>query len=103
MILGIFSLLSLLFLWIAFRIKKSDKPVILWANSTEKLVVKDVKDYNISCYRLMRNYAILIFLIGLLVSTEKMIFIILGYLSVVFVSLGLIVVYSLIESKHRIN
>ena len=103
MILGIFSLLSVLFLSIAFRIKKSEKPVNLWANSTEKLIVKDVKVYNTACYRLMRNYAVLIFLIGLLISTEKMIFIILGYLSIVFVSLGLIAAYSLIESKHRIN
>ena len=103
MLIGIFSLLSLLFLWIAFRIKKSKKPVNLWANSTEKLIVKDIKAYNTACYRLMRNYAIIIFLIGLLISTEKMVFIILGYLSVVFASLGLIVVYSLIESKHRIN
>lgn len=102
MIIVIFSLISILILWIALRVKKSKKAVTLWANSTEQIVVKDIKSYNTACYRLLRNYAVILFLIGLLVSTEKMILMIIGYLCVVFASLGLMVIYSLIESKHRI-
>ena len=102
MIIAIFSLISMLILWIAFRVKKSEKAVNLWANSTEQMIVKDIRAYNTSCYKLLRNYALILFLIGLMISTEKMIFMILGYLGVVFASLGLMVIYSLIESKHRI-
>ena len=102
MIIVIFSLISILILWIALRVKKSEKAVTLWANSTEQIVVKDIKSYNTACYRLLRNYAVILFLIGLLVSTEKMILMIIGYLCVVFASLGLMVIYSLIESKHRL-
>lgn len=102
MIIVIFSLISILILWIALRVKKSKKAVTLWANSTEQIVVKDIKSYNTACYRLLRNYAVILFLIGLLVSTEKMILMIIGYLCVVFASLGLMVIYSLVESKHRI-
>ncbi len=102
MIIVIFSLISILILWIALRVKKSKKAVTLWANSTEQIVVKDIKSYNTACYRLLRNYAVILFLIGLLVSTEKMILMIIGYLCVVFASLGLMVIYSLIESKHRL-
>ncbi len=102
MIIVIFTLISILILWIALRVKKSEKAVSLWANSTEQIIVKDIRTYNTSCYKLLRNYALILFLIGLLVSTEKMVLMIIGYLCVVFASLGLIVIYSLIESKHRI-
>ena len=102
MIIVIFSLISILILWIALRVKKSERAVNLWANSTEQIVVKDIKIYNTACYKLLRNYALILFLIGLMISTEKMIFMILGYLGVVFASLGLMVIYSLIESKHRL-
>ena len=102
MIIVIFSLISILILWIALRGKQSEKAVTLWANSTAQIVVKDIKSYNTACYRLLRNYAVILFLIGLLVSTEKMILMIIGYLCVVFASLGLMVIYSLVESKHRI-
>ena len=102
MIIAIFSLISLLFLWIAFRVKTSQKPVNLWANSTEQLKVKDIKAYNNACYKILRNYAIVLFLIGNLISADKMIFLITGYLSIVFASIGLMVAYSLIESKYRL-
>jgi hypothetical protein len=101
MIIVIFSLISILILWIALRVKKSEKAVNLWANSTEQIVVKDIKIYNTACYKLLRNYALILFLIGMMISTEKMVFMIIGYLGVVFASLGLMVIYSLIESKHR--
>ena len=101
MIIVIFSLISILILWIALRVKKSEKAVNLWANSTEQIVVKDIKIYNTACYKLLRNYALILFLIGIMISTEKMVFMRLGYLGVVFASLGLMVIYSLIESKHR--
>ena len=102
MIIVIFSLISILILWIALRVKKSEKAVNLWANSTEQIVVKDIKIYNTACYKLLRNYALILFLIGMMISTEKMVFMIIGYLGVVFASLGLMVIYSLIESKHRL-
>ena len=101
MIIVIFSLISMIFLWIALHVKNSKKAVNLWANSTEQLVVKDIKAYNTACYKALRNYAIVLFLIGLMISVKEMVFLILGYLSVIFASLGLMVVYSLIESKHR--
>ena len=101
MIIVIFSLISILILWIALRVRKSEKAVNLWANSTEHIVVKDIKIYNTACYKLLRNYALILFLIGMMISTEKMVFMIIGYLGVVFASLGLMVIYSLIESKHR--
>ena len=102
MVVGIFSLISILIFVIALRIKKSEKAVTLWANTTDSMVVKDIKAYNTACYQLMRNYAIVLFLIGLLISTGQILFIILGYLSVVFASIILMVMYTFIESKHRL-
>ncbi len=101
MILLIFGCLSALFLFLSFRIKRSKKPVNLWANDKSEIIVSDIKAYNSACARLLSVYAVLLFLEGILISFNHIACIIIGYLAVIFSSLALMIVYTLIESKYK--
>jgi len=100
-ILVIFTLVALLFYWIACRIRKSEKPVNLWANDSSEIKVTDIHAYNQACSRLLKVYALLLFGLGFLISTEHTVAIILGYLLIVFASLGVLICYTMIEGKWK--
>lgn len=101
MIIVVFALLSISLVVLSFRIEKSEKAVTLWANSTSDIIVKDIRVYNKTCARLLKGYAVILFLIGCLISTKHTACIIAGYLLIVFASLILMILYASIESKHR--
>ena len=103
MILSVFIGLTVILLFLSYRIYNSVKPVNLWANDNSEISVADAKAYNKACSKLIASYSVFLFCSGILVSLNHIACIVIGYLSVVFSSLALIVIYSFIESKHRIN
>lgn len=101
MILCIFTLTALLFYWIACRINASEKPVNLWANDSSEINVTDIHAYNQACSRLLKVYALILFTLGLLIATKHTAAIIIGYLMIVFASLGVLICYTMIEAKWK--
>lgn len=102
MIILIFLGISLFFLFLAVRIQNSKEPVSLWANDTSKIQVTDVKAYNTSCARLLKGYAFCLIVSGIIASSQKPLMIVCALLMIVFASLGLMIIYTMIEGKYRL-
>ena len=100
----IWSLISAVFLVIAFITYRSEKPVGFFANDPNRPQVKDVKAYNHAVAKMWFVYAILLGLCGIpvIISRQNSPLVIITVLGTVFISLGLVVAYTVfIEPKYR--
>jgi hypothetical protein len=98
----IWTLLCLLFVFLAFRTSRSKEPVSFWANETSELKIDNVKEYNSKLAKLFLVYAVLLFICGLPLLTESKLAVIGSVLGTVFSSFGMMAYYVMkIESKYR--
>lgn len=98
------SLISAIFFIIAIIAYRSDKPAGFFANESKKPEVKDVKAYNHAVAKMWFVYGILLWICGIPFFTMKQnsALVIIPVLGTVFISLGLVVAYTVfIEPKYR--
>lgn len=99
----IWTLITLIFVYIGITIRKSNIPVNLFTFGDEPKV-NDIKRYNKAVSNLWLVFTILFEMIGisLLFIKQNSPFIILIVLGVVFLVIGMMVMHTKIESKYRV-
>ena len=99
----IWTLITLIFVYIGITIRKSNIPVNLFTFG-DAPKVNDIKRYNKAVSNLWLVFTILFEMIGisLLFIKQNSPFIILIVLGVVFLVIGMMVTYTKIESKYRV-
>ena len=99
----IWTLITLIFVYIGITIRKSNIPVNLFSFG-DAPKVKDIKGYNKAVSNLWLVFTLLFEMIGisLLFIKQNSPFIILIVLGVVFLVIGMMVTYTKIESKYRV-
>lgn len=99
----IWTLITLIFVYISITIRKSDIPVNLFTFG-DAPKVNDIKRYNKAVSNLWLVFTILFEMIGisLLFIKQNSPFIILIVLGVVFLVIGMMVMHTKIESKYRV-
>ena len=98
----IWSIVAILFLSIGIRSRMADKPVSFWSNVSAP-EVKDVKRYNNAVSVIWFVFAVVFELLGLPLLFFKQnspicIFVAVG---TVFLIIGVMVAYTVVESKYR--
>lgn len=99
----IWTLITLIFVYISITIRKSNIPVNLFTFG-DAPKVNDIKKYNKAVSNLWLVFTILFEMIGisLLFIKQNSPFIILIVLGVVFLVIGMMVMHTKIESKYRV-
>ncbi|MCI7156799.1 MAG: hypothetical protein MSC52_04355 [Solobacterium sp.] len=99
----IWTLITLIFVYISITIRKSNIPVNLFTFG-DAPKVNDIKRYNKAVSNLWLVFTILFEMIGisLLFIKQNSPFIILIVLGVVFLVIGMMVMHTKIESKYRV-
>lgn len=103
MVFFIWTLITLIFVYISINIRKSNIPVNLFTFG-DAPKVNDIKRYNKAVSNLWLVFTILFEMIGisLLFIKQNSPFIILIVLGVVFLVIGMMVMHTKIESKYRV-
>lgn len=103
MVFFIWTLITLIFVYISITIRKSNIPVNLFTFG-DAPKVNDIKRYNKAVSNLWLVFTILFEMIGisLLFIKQNSPFIILIVLGVVFLVIGMMVMHTKIESKYRV-
>lgn len=103
MVFFIWTLITLIFVYIGITIRKSNIPVNLFTFG-DAPKVNDIKRYNKAVSNLWLVFTILFEMIGisLLFIKQNSPFIILIVLGVVFLVIGMMVMHTKIESKYRV-
>ena len=99
----IWTIISIVFVYIGITTRKSNKPVNLFTFS-DVPKVNDVKGYNRAVSNLWLVFTVLFEMIGisLLFIKQNSPFVILIVLGVVFLVIGMMIVYTKIESKYMV-
>ncbi len=99
----IWTIISIVFVYIGITTRKSNKPVNLFTFS-DVPKVNDVKGYNRAVSNLWLVFTVLFEMIGisLLFIKQNSPFVVLIVLGVVFLVIGMMVAYIKIESKYRV-
>lgn len=99
----LWTIISIVFVYIGITTRKSNKPVNLFTFS-DVSKVNDVKGYNRAVSNLWLVFTVLFEMIGisLLFIKQNLPFVVLIVLGVVFLVIGMMVAYIKIESKYRV-
>lgn len=103
MVFFIWTLITLIFVYISITIRKSNIPVNLFTFG-DAPKVKDIKGYNKAVSNLWLVFTLLFEMIGisLLFIKQNSPLVILIVLGVVFLVIGMMVMHTKIESKYRV-
>ena len=98
----IWSLLGVFFIILGIYALFTTKPVHFW-NISQELRVRDIKKYNRAMAKLWMVSAVLFELTGMpLLTDSKAAMAVIPILGSMFVSIGMMIVYTRIEKKYRI-